>query len=435
MRQAWMCLASCVLLATAAAGQEYFVATDGTDANPGTLEKPFKDPIKAAAKLMPGDTLFFRAGEYKCAASGTYGLAPARSGEEGKPITFKNYKDEHVKIDCAGSDWGFCPNGWSWIVIDGFDITNKDGYAIKISANSGNGKQTGSHVTVRNCEVHHTGNEAIFAFETPYLTIENVFTHDAQRSHGVYINKGCHNVVLRNITSLNNRGNSGTQINASGGGTKDALVERCILGGCAQGYSLMGVINGTFRHNLVLNDGYDGHERGSGWREVILWNGNELGGKGTACEGVLFENNTLVNTVPDGHKMGQIFQIKPTTKNITFRNNIIVIRGKDLFNMGAFEGFVFENNCLFNIGGGQQVAGAGRLVDFCKKNQLKESGTVEKDPMFVDIEKGDLHLKDGSPCLGAGVAKDGKPRDIGAWQRGDDFQLGAKLPWKKDEAK
>jgi len=295
-----------LLLAASAGAQEYFVATDGADANPGTLEKPLKDPVKIAGKLMPGDILYFRAGEYKCCMNGTVGLAPSRSGEEGKPITFKNYQDEHVKVDCAGSDWGFCPNGWSWIVIDGFDITNKDGYAIKISANSGNGKQTGSHVTIRNCELHHTGNECLFAFETPHLLIENCHFHDSDHSHGVYINKGCHNVIIRNITSENNRGNSGTQINASGGGTRDGLVERCILRGNAQGYSLMGAINCTFRNNIVINNGFVG-PRDSGYREVILWNGNELGGKGTVCEGDVFENNTIVNTVPEGHKMGQIF--------------------------------------------------------------------------------------------------------------------------------
>jgi len=435
MRQAWMCLASCVLLATAAAGQEYFVATDGDDANAGTLEKPLKSPIKAAAKLMPGDTLFFRAGEYKCATNGTYGLAPSRSGEEGKPITFKNYKDEHVKVDCSGSDWGFCPNGWSWIVIDGFDITNRDGYAIKISAHSGNGKQTGSHVTIRNCEVHHTGNEAIFAFETPYLTIENVFTHDAQRSHGVYINKGCHNVVLRNITSLNNRGNSGTQINAAGGGTKDGLIERCILSGCAQGYSLMGAVNCTFRNNIVLNNGFDG-PRESGWREVIMWTYSEKKGEpGTICEGNTFENNTFVNLIPEGHKLNHLIHSKSGTKNCTFRNNIFVIKGRPLFTLESFEGFAFENNCLFRIGGGEEVSKGGSLADFCKAKGLKESGTLSKDPMFVDAEKGDLHLKDSSPCLGAGAAVGGKPRDIGAWQRGEEIQIGAKLPWKKAETK
>lgn len=427
-------LGAALLLAAASAGaQEYYVATDGNDANPGTLEKPLKDAVKAAARLMPGDTLFFRAGEYKCVMNGTVGLCPSRSGEEGKPITFRNHKDEHVKIDCSGSDWGFSSNGWSWIVIDGFEIVNQGGYGMKISANHNNGKQTGEHVTIRNCEIHHTGNEGLFSFNTPFLTIENCHSHDAQRSHGFYLQVGCHNAVLRNLTSENNRGNSGIQLNASFGGIKNALVERCLLRGNAQGLSTMGNNGSVFRGNVIINDGYDG-PRGSGYREAIMWTETGKDGKpGNICELGLFENNTFVNLLPEGHKMNHIIHSKSGTKGYTFRNNIFVIKGRPLFTLESFEGFAFENNCLFRIGGGEEVTKGGTLAEFCKANGLKESGTISKDPMFVDVEKGDLHLKDGSPCLGAGAAVGGKPRDVGAYQRGEEVQVGCKLPWKKAE--
>jgi hypothetical protein len=436
MRPVWTCLTCFILLATAAAAQEYFVATDGDDANPGTLEKPLKSPVKAAARLGPGDTLTFRAGEYKCVTDGTLGIGPARSGEEGKPITFRTHQNEPVKIDCDGSDWGFSPNGRSWIVIDGFEIVNKGGYAMKISAQHGNGKETGSHVTVRNCELHDTGNECLFAFKTPWLLIENCYVHDSARSHGIYINQGCHNLIVRNVTSENNRGNSAIRINASGGGTKDALIERCIMRGCALASSFMGAINCTYRQNLLFNNGFDG-PRSSGYREINMRNGDELGGKGTACENDLFENNTIVNLLPEGHKLNQLIHILPETKNVTFRNNILVMKGRPIFTLDFFEGFGFENNCLYRIGGGEEVNKGGSLADFCKAKGLKESGNISKDPMFVDADKGDLHLKDGSPCLGAGLPKDkdGKARDIGVYQRGEEFQLGCKLPWKKAETK
>ncbi len=425
-----------LLSAGLAAGQEYYVATDGADANPGTLEKPFKDPVKAAAKLQPGDTLLFRAGEYKCRTNGVVGIGPSRSGAEGKPITFKNHQDEHVKIDCSGSDWGFTPNGWSWIVIDGFEIVNDGGYGMKISANHGNGKQTGEHVTVRNCEIHHTGNEGLFSFGTPHLTIENCHSHDAKRSHGFYLQVGCHNAVLRNLTSENNRGNSGIQLNASFGGIKDVLVERCLLRGNAQGFSTMGNSGCTFRHNVIVNNGYEG-PRGSGYRELIMWTETGKDGKpGNVCEGGLFENNTFVNLVPEGHKMSHIVHSKSGTRGYTFRNNLFVMKGKPILTLENFEGFSFESNCLWRIGGGEEVSKGGSLAEFCKAKGLKESGNISKDPMFADLEKGDLHLKDGSPCLGAGAKdKDGKARDIGAYQRGEEMRIGCKLPWKKDEAK
>ncbi len=422
-----------VLAASAAAGQEYFVAPDGDDADPGTLEKPLKSPVKAAARLQPGDSLVFRAGEYKCRMDGRVGLCPARSGEEKKPITFRTHRNEHVKIDCSGAEWGFSPNGWSWIVIDGFEITNPTGYAMKISAHHGRGEHTGSHITIRNCELHHTANETLFARDTPWLRIENCYTHDSKRSHGVYINRGCHNLVVRNVTSETNRGNSAIRINASGGGTKDALIERCVMRGCALASSFLGAINCTYRDNLLFNNGFDG-PRGSGYREINMRNGKELGGKGTTCVNCLFENNTIVNLVPPGHKLDRLIHILPETRDCTFRNNILVVKGRPIFELQVFSGFAFENNCLWRIGGGEEVKGGGTLAGFCKAKGLKESGTISKDPMFVDIEKGDLHLKPGSPCLGAGLPRgeDGKPRDIGVYQRGEAFQLGCRLPWKKD---
>jgi hypothetical protein len=39
--------------------------------------------------------------------------------------------------------------------------------------------------------------------------------------------------------------------------------------------------------------------------------------------------------------------------------------------------------------------------------------------MFVDVNKGDLRLKPGSPCAKAGVRPE-------AWEK-----LGCRLPWKK----
>jgi Right handed beta helix region len=432
-------------LASSALAQDYFVAPDGSDANAGTLAKPKKSPVKAARLLKAGDTLYFRKGEYKCRANGTYGLAPYADGTKDKPITFKNYKNEHVKIDCKGSDWGVTSNGYDWIVFDGLDITNSTHYGMKLSAASGrrgpDGKYVYSkHITIRNCEVHHTGMECIFACETKFLTIENCHLHDSRRSHGLYMQVGCDNAVVRNVTSENNRGNSGTQLNASGGGIRNVLVERCLLRGNAQGYSLMGAINCTFRNNVIFNDGYVG-PRGSGWRELIMWTYGSKGKPGTITEGNLFENNTFVNLVPSGHKLNNIVRSKSGSKNITFRNNIFVVRGKPMMRLESHAGFVFESNCLYNVGGGEHVHKGGKLPDFCKAKGLKESGTIDKAPMFVDMAKGDLRLKDGSPCIDAGVktaAKTkvaGKGRDIGAYEKGAEIRIGCKLPWKKDKDK
>ncbi|UCH33795.1 MAG: right-handed parallel beta-helix repeat-containing protein, partial [Armatimonadota bacterium] len=93
----------CMLMATCVHGATYFVAPSGADANPGTLEKPFRTIQRAADVMKPGDTCFARAGVYRET------VRPATSGEQGKPITFAAYEDEEVVISGADPITGWRP--------------------------------------------------------------------------------------------------------------------------------------------------------------------------------------------------------------------------------------------------------------------------------------------------------------------------------------
>ena len=43
----------------------YFVATNGSDSNSGTIDKPFATLDKAQSKVMAGDTVYIRQGTYR----------------------------------------------------------------------------------------------------------------------------------------------------------------------------------------------------------------------------------------------------------------------------------------------------------------------------------------------------------------------------------
>ena len=43
----------------------YFVATNGSDSNSGTIDKPFATLGKAQSKVMAGDTVYIRQGTYR----------------------------------------------------------------------------------------------------------------------------------------------------------------------------------------------------------------------------------------------------------------------------------------------------------------------------------------------------------------------------------
>ena len=75
--------------------QAYYVSPDGSDSNPGTLEKPFLSIQKAATVMVTGDTVFIRAGTYRET------VRPASSGTAHEPITFEAFKDEVVIVSGA----------------------------------------------------------------------------------------------------------------------------------------------------------------------------------------------------------------------------------------------------------------------------------------------------------------------------------------------
>jgi len=61
---------------------DYYVATDGLDANPGTTDRPFRTIQKAADAMKPGDTCLVGGGVYRQT------VRPKRSGKPGSPIRF-----------------------------------------------------------------------------------------------------------------------------------------------------------------------------------------------------------------------------------------------------------------------------------------------------------------------------------------------------------
>lgn len=79
--------------------RDYYVspAPVGSDAASatGTLEVPFATVGRAAAVLEPGDTCWIRQGVYRET------VKPARSGEPGRPITFRGYRGEKAVISGA----------------------------------------------------------------------------------------------------------------------------------------------------------------------------------------------------------------------------------------------------------------------------------------------------------------------------------------------
>src|SRR3989344_4899839 len=93
--------------AHAANAATYYVATTGSDSNPGTFQQPFRTVKYGVSVLYTGDTLYIRGGNYISESISTIS-GTLRSGTSwSNPITVSAYQNESVivgRIELHGYD-------------------------------------------------------------------------------------------------------------------------------------------------------------------------------------------------------------------------------------------------------------------------------------------------------------------------------------------
>lgn len=130
----------------------YFLSPYGNDANPGTIAAPWQTMEAAAIRVQAGDTVFLRGGTYLNPAS-----AWTTSGTQGKPITISGYADEKAVLDGQGvypthdGSYMIAILG-DWYLVENLEIANSGQSGVL---------SRGTHVTLRNLEIHHSHQAAI----------------------------------------------------------------------------------------------------------------------------------------------------------------------------------------------------------------------------------------------------------------------------------
>jgi hypothetical protein len=143
------------LVTQPASGTTHYVATSGSDSNPGTFSKPWKTIQHAADSVSAGDTVYVRGGAYhKLVSVKVSGSASAGF------ITFSSYPGELAIVDgkglsIPGGQWGlFTIKSQSYVVINGFEIRN---YRTNKTADTPIGVYvfgSGSNVQIFNNHIH-----------------------------------------------------------------------------------------------------------------------------------------------------------------------------------------------------------------------------------------------------------------------------------------
>ena len=140
----------------------YYVATNGSNGNPGSSVSPWAtiDYAAAAARnLQPGDTVIVRSGTYN-----TTGVTIGHSGSAGGgKVTFKSDVLHGAKVVSSGQN-GFYTNNKHHVRIEGFDVT-----AVKTGINIGKGCY---YIDVVNNRSHDNDAQGIYSRQSEFLLIE-----------------------------------------------------------------------------------------------------------------------------------------------------------------------------------------------------------------------------------------------------------------------
>lgn len=377
------CLMFILLGAIPAHSSTYYVATTGNDANPGTLNQPFKSFKKGVGLLQPGDTLYIRGGLY---TEQIDLQTPNKTGMAGQYITIGGYQGETVILQFADTaSIGYGPikarGNRGYFIFENMIL---DGSASSDTGRSGWAIRDGNHhFTLRNLEIKNFKNVSAVYVSANDITIQGCKLHDQVSTlktagtyhYGIYFHNGANGLI------------EGTEIyNNAGGGLQ----------------IYPGPINTLVVRNNTIHD--------NNTKTTIHIGGIVIAtDKVQTITDVRVFNNIIYNngsSPSSGHAPGiRVGGIQTKVLNNTIYNN----KGYGIINNDKTA--AIQNNIVFgNI--------YGDIYDIGPSSSIGHN--LSTDPKFVKPETFDFRLQPNSPAIDAGytlsdVVTDFKklPRPIG----------------------
>lgn len=398
------------VFASAAQAATYYVAANGSDSNPGTLSQPWKTLQHAADRIVAGDRVRVRAGNYAGANFET-------SGTASRPIVLEAYPGETPSItaDNPVTPDGINLEGASYMTVQGFTVNGRTRAGIRAV--------TCNHVTIRNNRMDRNGSWGVLTGFCDDLLIDHNVTSRSVRQHGIYVsNSGDRPVIRRNFVYGNAAAGIHMNGDASEGGDgiiSNAVVEMNIVHGngtSGSGINMDGVQNSVVRNNLL----YDNHASG-----ISLY---RIDGGGPSSG-----NRVVNNTVVVASNGRWALNIQDGARNTTLRNNI-------LYNLGSYRGVVdispdslsglaSDYNAVMNrftTNGGDTVMTLAQW----RAQTGQDAHSIVATPAQLFVGGGDYHLSSSSPAADHGVTlldvltdlegtsrPQGAAYDIGAYER------------------
>lgn len=419
---------------TSAHAADYYMSPSGNDSNPGTLAAPWKtiDRLhKAQASLRPGDTVWFRGGDYFINDSAARRYYPlSANGTTSAPISYRNYQGEKpvIVFDRMTGDAvafaGFFTLSGDYIIFDGLNFRQTErSYALGWSPGSPyKSKFTptvfyveGSNVTIRNCSIENVSGQGVH----PQGGSKNLLVEHSRfigtGSHGFYIT-GSGGTYRYNVLD-GSRGypnQQGIQLQYQGAqGNK--IYGNLIMNGQATGVNFSGRVSGNeVFNNVFINAGAKTGGGGGSGGPLGFWCEDGAIGPGNK-----FYNNTIIGKAGPSGLIGDSLPdrcvgIRPASR-VEIYNNIFNTSSPS--RIGLTQSYPnIRNNIFYNITG--SVPAGNTMVN---PNLVNPSGTTSKDAM----------LTAGSPAIDKAISPfpindyQGGKRPFGAAADIGAFEFGA----------
>jgi len=389
----------------------YYVATNGSDSNPGSEALPFRTIQKAADYADAGDTIFIKAGEY------AERVVLRKSGTDGNPIHFTNYANDTVTINGTNLTWG------SWGGL--FDLSEQS--YIKVSelrlinsTAAGFFLDNSKYITISNSSTDNTFSSGIGVWNSDTITIDNnkvTLACNGGEQESITLSNTLNSEVKNNEVSNNGTGEFGGEGIDIKDGSHDILVFNNHVHHLNNrpGIYIDAWETDTYNIKVYSNRVHDN-------TEVGISMASEMGGR--------LDDISIYNNVTYSNKFGGIevggwsaaVPARPTPfKNISIINNTSYNNGEGIgiSNADAIN-VIVRNNILSSNKNLQlsiekiplsEVHADHNLIDG-NNNGLTGTDFVTGDPLFVDAGNGDFHLKINSPAIDFGSATDAPINDL-----------------------
>lgn len=432
------------LISAAANAATYYVATTGSDSNPGTITQPFLTIGKGVATITAGDTLLVRGGTYNEAVT-----IWNKYGSETAPISISSYEGETAVIDGTGTSASNAVvaigGNSSWISFDAFEVRNgpnsgimlynanhinvrwnnvhdnqKNGIYVTTASSSAWG--TTHHVLVQENEVHHnvlrnnpigtSWDQALSALRADYVDFIDNWVHENYgegidyilSDHGniidnevwdnfsadIYLDNAQYTKVDRNWV-ISGWSSSATSFYRSGHPASGIAVAN-------ETYSVQNPATDlTITNNIVVRCKFG-----------FTYGNYEYGG---GLHNTLIANNTFVKSTD------LLLYIQNGTTNVhdttTVENNIFYPNSGQNYAYATSTLIVYATNCWYGGNSGTQKSGLNDVL---------------ANPLLADAsgwDDVDFQLTSTSPCINAGTTATAVTADYWEHARSGVFDIGA----------